>query len=173
MFPLVHPGVAYLCYAIVLHFAGRDVPDDRATIALVLGSILPDLIDLPLHAAFSLPSTRTVGHSLLVAVPVCVIVGLLVRQTSLPMTVAAGFAVGYTSHLLADAFWPLVLGIPDELGFLLWPLTPSPPYVGQKPLIFIGDVAITTLWIELPLLLVAVVLWWTHGRPGLPLLRAD
>lgn len=167
MFPLVHPGIAYLAYAVVRRLTGTDPPADLPTTALVVGALLPDLVDQPLYYAVDLPSTRTVGHSLLVAVPVCVAVVAAVRRSVLPNAVGIGFGVGYLSHSVADALWPLLLGLYEELGYLLWPVIHSPPYVGQKPLGTVGDVTVTTLWIELPILAVALVLWWRHGRPGL------
>lgn len=171
MFPPVHPGVAYLLYAGAVRLRGARTPGELATLALVVGSVLPDLVDQPLYYVFALPSTRTLAHSLLVAVPVCLVVIVAVRTVSLPDEVGYGFAVGYLSHVVADAFWPLVLGEYDELGFLLWPLTHSPPYVGQKPLAAVGDVTVTTLWLELPLLAVALIVWWLDGRPGLAPIR--
>lgn len=171
MFPLVHPGVAYLIYSGLVRATGGRHPGDVATLALVIGALLPDLVDQPLYHLLDLPTTRTLAHSLLVAIPLCLLVWLVVRRTRLPDPTAAGFAVGYISHLAADALWPLLLGKHGELGFLLWPLTPSPPYVGQKPLTTIGDVTVTTLWIELPLLAAALVLWYHHGTPGLRPLR--
>lgn len=166
MYPPVHPGVAYLLYALLLRAGGDRRPDDLAVLALVVGSVVPDLIDQPLYHAFALPSTRTLAHSLLVAVPVCLLVIWLVSRFSLPDSVGYGFAIGYLSHVAADAFWPLVLGKGDELGFLLWPVTHSPAYVGQKPLAEVGGATVTTLWVELPLLAIAIVVWWRDGAPG-------
>lgn len=166
MFPPVHLGVGYLAYATLLRIRESGTPGDAATLAVVAGAALPDLIDQPLYAVLDLPSTRTLGHSLLVAVPVCLVVLFAVRRSSLPDAVGEGFAVGYLSHPLADALWPLLLGMDDELGFLLWPIRPSPDYEGEKLLVVVGDVPVTTLWLELPVLAAAVALWWRHGTPG-------
>lgn len=168
MYPLVHPGVAYLCYVAILRIRGRHGPGDRAAVALVVGSILPDLIDQPLYRLADVPSTRTLGHSLLVAIPICFFVWVLIRRFDVPDRVAGAFAVGYGSHLAADAFWPVVLGLPLELGFLLWPITDSPPYVGQKPLGALAGRTVTTLWVELLILGTALLVWWRDGRPGWP-----
>lgn len=166
MFPPAHPGVAYLVYAAVLRLRDTDPPGDAATIALVVGALGPDLVDQPLYLVFDLPSTRTLAHSLLVAVPVSLAVLIAVRRSSLSNDVGEGFAVGYLSHPFADALWPLLLGKHDELGFLLWPILPSPDYEGEKFLVVVDDVPVTTLWPELTLLAGALAVWWRHGRPG-------
>lgn len=167
MFPPVHAGVAYLLYAALRRVVDAGPPGDRATLALVVGALLPDLIDQPLYHLLALPSTRTLAHSLLVAVPASLLVFLAVRRSSLPDSVGAAFAVGYLSHPAADALWPLVFGLYSELGFLLWPLTHSPPYVGRKPIATVDGVVITTLWIELPILAAALFVWYRDGTPGL------
>lgn len=168
MFPPVHPALAYLLYSGGRRALGRSAPGRAAAVAVVVGGALPDLIDQPLyHFLFDLPSTRTLGHSLLFVVPICLAVLVAARRSSLPDSVGPAFAVGALSHPAADALWPLLLGLYDELGFLLWPITHSPPYAGTKPLFAVGDATVTTLWFELPLLAGAAILWWRDGRPGL------
>lgn len=173
MFPPVHPGVAYLLYAGWRRLAADDLPGEGPTLALLVGAVLPDLIDQPLARLADVPSTRTLGHSLLFVVPVAVAVVFAVRRSSRTDALAGGFAVGALSHPLADALWPALLGIEAELGFLLWPLTHSPDYEGTKPLLELGSVTVTTLWVELPLLALAVLLWLRDGRPGLRALRRE
>ncbi|AUX08601.1 putative membrane-bound metal-dependent hydrolase (DUF457) [Halalkaliarchaeum desulfuricum] len=167
MLPVVHPGLAYLVYTGWTHLTSGRPPGGLATLALVGGALLPDLIDQPLYFLLPLPSTRTLAHSLLVAVPVTVVVVVAVRRSSLSNTVGNGFAIGYLSHPIADAFWPLLLGKHAELGFLLWPLTESPAYEGEKALFVVGDVTVTTWWPELGLLALATVVWWLDGKPGI------
>lgn len=168
MFPPVHPGVAYLLYSPLRRLVDGRAPTDRATLALVVGATLPDLIDQPLYHLAGFPTTRTVGHSLLLAVPLCLGLAAVGRRRGLPAAIWQAFAFGYAAHLAGDALWPLVLGLPDELGFLLWPVTYMPAYRGTKPLVAVGGTTVTTLWVELPLLAVAVALWWRDGRPGSP-----
>lgn len=119
MFPPAHPGVAYLLYSAFRRLGDGEAPTAPATLALVGGAVLPDLVDQPLYHLAGFPTTRTIGHSLLLAVPVCLAVTVLVRRSTLPRPVAAAFAFGYGAHLAGDALWPLVLGRRDELGFLL------------------------------------------------------
>lgn len=168
MFPAAHPGVAYLLYAVLLRASGRGTPTHVATGALVVGALLPDVVDQSLyHVTGAVPSTRTLAHSLLVVVPVCVVVIAAIRMSEVPDDAGYGFAVGYLSHPLADALWPFVSGEYAELGFLLWPITPSPPYTGRRVLVVIADIPVTTRSVELGVLGVALIVWWSHGRPGL------
>lgn len=167
MFPPVHPAVAYLLYSAARRRLDGTPPDASATAAVVAGAVIPDLVDQPLAALALVPTTRALGHSLLFVVPVCLVGVLVVRRRWGSNASATAFAVGALSHPLADALWPLVLGLLDELGFLLWPITPSPPYEGTKPLLDLGAATVTTLWVELVLLALALVVWWRDGRPGL------
>lgn len=169
VFPLAHPGAAYLLYAAGLRSIGAGRPSHSATLALVAGAVLPDLIDQPLYHAgvAGVPSTRTLGHSLLFVLPLAVVVLVAVRRSSRPDDVGSGFAVGLLSHPAVDATAPFLLGRFDEVGFLLWPLTHSPPYVGNKPLFAIGEVTVMTRWVDLLVLAAALALWWRDGRPGL------
>lgn len=171
MLPIAHPGVAYLLYAGIRRGLGREPPTGPAVIALVVGALLPDLIDQSLYYLFALPSPRTLAHSLLVAIPACLLVALAVRRGRVSSEVGVGFIVGYLSHPAADALWPFLYGAEDELGFLLWPYTTSPPYPSHRVLFEVGPIPILTTWIELGLLAAGIALWWRHGRPGLGLLR--
>lgn len=172
MFPIAHPGLAYLLYAGWRRTAGEGAPTGPATLALVGGALLPDLLDQPLYHLGVTPSGRTIGHSLLLLGPVAVAGALVVRRSARPDGVGAGFAVGLLSHPVADATFPLLLGRLDELGFLLWPTTYSPPYVGNKPLFDAGPLTVTTLWVDVLVLALGVVAWVRDGRPGFGTLRS-
>lgn len=166
MFQLVHPGVAYLLSVGYSRFVGREPPGRMAMLALLVGSVIPDLVDQPLYYLGVAPNTRTVAHSVLAGVVLSGLVALAVSRSATDDRVGTAFATGYLSHLLADAVWPLVLWIPGELRYLGWPLTRQPPYEGVKPLGTVGGVTVTTLWVELALLAAAIALWWRDGRPG-------
>lgn len=167
MLPPVHLGVAYLLYAGMARLFSRLELRDTAVLALLVGAILPDLIDQALYRLADVPSTRTLGHSLLFLVPLCVVVALVVHRTAYPATVWQAFVIGALSHPATDALYPLAFERYDELGFLLWPVTTSPPYEGIKTITTLGGVEVTTVWIEVPLLAAALVLWWHDGMPGL------
>lgn len=166
MHPLVHPGVAYLVYAAYVRLVHDRPPGDAATLALVLAAMVPDLVDQPLYHLGVAHTTRTVGHSVLVGLVLSGLVAGAVERSGVDDHVGRAFAAGYFLHLLADAVWPLVLWLPAELRYLGWPLVQQPPYEGIKFLVAVGDVAVTTLWVELVLLAVALVAWWRDGRPG-------
>ncbi|PSP75646.1 hydrolase [Halobacteriales archaeon QS_1_68_20] len=166
MLPPVHLAVAYLLYAALACWRTGDPPGGRATLAAIVGGALPDLIDQPLFYALGLSSTRTLGHSLLVAVPVSVLALVLARRGWVSTGVAVAFAMGYLAHPAADALWPLVYGAGEELGFLLWPLLHSPDYPSQRPLLSVAGTTVTTTWAEIPLLVTVLVVWWRDGAPG-------
>lgn len=166
MFPPVHAGVAYLCYSAYTRLREGRVPTGPAAAAAVVGGVLPDTIDLPLYFLGVAPTTRSVGHSAFVAALLVGLVAVAVRRTGVSDRIAVAFGTGYLSHLLADAVWKVVLWIPEELRYLGWPITRQPPYDGTKVLATAGEATVTTMWVELPLLAVALALWWVDGRPG-------
>lgn len=170
MQPVVHLAVGYLCYAGFTRWQQGDPPGETATLAAIVGAALPDLLDKPPWLFGVVDVGRTVGHSLLFAIPVVVAGWLLARSRDRrPLGVA--FAIGYASHLATDVPWHLIAGEFDELGFLLWPITPMPAYTGTKPLASAGGLEITTLWLEAVILAAGIALWWTDGRPGLEPIR--
>jgi inner membrane protein len=73
---------------------------------LVLGAILPDLIDTPIGFAFwpAFENVRLVAHSLLFAATVMVIVLLLTRRGR-PRKRWMPLAIGILLHLVFDAMW--------------------------------------------------------------------
>ena len=171
MLPPFHPGVAYLLYAPYTRLVHDETPTGVPTLALIVGSVLPDLVDMPLHYLAGAPSTRTVAHSAFTGVALSALVLLASYRLLGDSRPGEGFAVGYLSHLLADAVWPLVFWNPGELRYLGWPFTQQPPYEGVQPLVTVGEFTVTTVWVEAVLLAIAFVLWWRDGRPGLQYVR--
>ncbi len=171
MQPIVHLVVGYVCYSAYTHIDRGEPPVSTPAIIAVIGAALADLIDKPLHAAGIVPVGRTIGHSLLFVVPLVAIVWLVARRRDRDQ-LGLAFAIGYGSHLAADVPWHLLSGDFHELGFLLWPVTPMPPYSGVKPLGTIPGpgVEATTLWLEAVIFVGGIALWWVDGRPGLNLL---
>ena len=171
MQPIVHLAVGYCCYAGYIRWREGTgaVPGERATTVAVFGAILPDLLDKP-PWLLGLAGGRTIGHSLLFAVPLVIAGRSLARSRGCP-TLGTAFAIGVATHLAADVPWHVLAGDYDELGFLLWPITPMPPYSGTKPLATVGGVEVTTLWLEAVVLVAGAALWWADGRPGLGEIR--
>ncbi|MDJ0960985.1 MAG: metal-dependent hydrolase [Acidimicrobiia bacterium] len=92
---------------------------------LILGAVLPDLIDTPLGLALysGTQSVRLVGHSLLVAGGLMVAV-LLTTRRGRPRKRWMPLAIGVLLHLFLDAMWadPETLWWP----FLGWSFSAAP-----------------------------------------------
>ncbi|WP_049926040.1 metal-dependent hydrolase [Halopiger goleimassiliensis] len=172
MQPVVHLAVGYLCWAGYTRATRGGAPTEEATLAALAGAALPDLLDKPPWLAGVVDVGRTLGHSLLFAIPVVLGVWWLARARG-RTALGIAFAVGSLSHLATDVPWHVVSGDLEELGFLLWPVTPMPAYSGTKPLGTVAGLEITTLWLEAVILVAGVALWWADGRPGIePIRRA-
>jgi inner membrane protein len=117
---LWHLGVGA---ALVYVTLGRHRIDYRF---ILMGAVLPDVIDFPLSFIFSWPGKRGPAHTLLavVVVTLSVVVAFRgVRRLSL-----FGLGVGWLTHLVADGMWL----VPRTF---LWPAfgtrfgaTPGEPY---------------------------------------------
>lgn len=170
MLPPVHLAVGYICYAAYARWRWDRSPENAPAIAAVFGAALPDLLDKPLWLLGAVDVGRTVGHSLLFAVPVVVGGWILATRKGYP-AVGTAFAIGVLSHLAADVPWHLLSGDYDELGFLLWPVTPMPEYTGTKSLGAVAGVEVTTLWFEAVIAVLGLAWWWRDGTPGLEPVR--
>lgn len=176
MWPWEHAAIGYIGYSAFCRLRGKT-PSDGAALGVLFGSQLPDLIDKPLAWWFGvLPAGRSLGHSLLFAIPVCIVV-LLVADRYNRTDIGVAFTVGYALHLPADVISPMLFGGPPSTNFLFWPITPvaestswgiacelSPS--GLYDCIF-GPLGFVYLIAELILLGGAFVLWLLDGRPGL------
>ncbi len=165
MQPVVHLAVGYLCYAAYVRLRGRDQPGDVAVLVAVFAAVLPDLIDQPLAIAGVTDVGRTMGHSLLFAIPLVFLVWFVTHRREHP-TLGVAFAIGYASHIAADIPWHVIAGDYHELGFLLWPVTDMPSYSGVKYLGTVSGFEVTTLWLEAVIFVGGIALWWADGRPG-------
>jgi hypothetical protein len=130
MWPWGHAAVAYLAYRV-----GRDVDDGHAhgvpTIAAVVGSQVPDLVDKPLAWWVDvLPTGRTLAHS---GIAWLLVTGVLLAIVARRWRSAAfAFSLGYGTHLLTDALYPILNAEWGELAYLLWPILPSPEYPTEQ-----------------------------------------
>lgn len=170
MLPWGHAAVGYLCYSLAVHLHYRSSLTGPAVLALAIGTQLPDLIDKPLAWTFSLlPSGRSLGHSLLVALLFGVIAWQLAQRYDRQLETGA-FLLGYLMHILADITPAVIARDWEPLGTLLWPLIPAYQYPGemdQSILGFLFELRLT----ELPLIgsvltVLAVCTWVYDGRPG-------
>jgi hypothetical protein len=191
MLPHGHLAVGYLVYAACTRVASRGA-DRTDLLVLLVATQLPDLVDKPLSwglgGAFA--GGRTVGHSLVLAAPVVVLVGGLLTRRTGRRRPAVAFAVGYLTHPLGDAAPFLIQGSlagdVAEVAFLWWPVEISAAGVvsvlARTPLlgVVVGEkaawAAATLLGVpvlntvlrvvEVCLLLLAGAIWVRRGAPG-------
>ncbi|HKJ58176.1 MAG TPA: metal-dependent hydrolase [Halobacteriales archaeon] len=177
MWPWGHLAVGYLAAAT----GRREPPGDLAVLVLAVGTQFPDLIDKPLAWNLGvIPNGRSLAHSAIVATLVVVLVWRYAARRD-RADLAAAFAIGYYSHLGADALYPLLEGRFGELAFLGWPVLPPIEYTGSTSVVArfaelfrelaAGHVA-PTFGFELLLVLAAAALWASQDFPGLALLRS-
>ena len=123
MWPWEHLAVGYILYSGYSRLAYGHSPGGAAAVVAVVASQAPDLIDKPLAWGLSvLPGGRTLGHSLLFAVPLLLAIWVLARREDRP-ELASAAAIPYLSHVLTDALYPALLpGGSVTFEFLLWPL---------------------------------------------------
>ncbi|MEM4781915.1 MAG: metal-dependent hydrolase [Halalkalicoccus sp.] len=165
MLPPVHLVVGYLSYSLYSRWRYGRPPVARLAAVAVLASAVPDLLDRPLYWLSITPVGRTVGHSLLFALPLIALVWLVARRRGRPRSGVA-FAIGYLSHLASDVPWHLLSEEYHELGFLLWPVTHMPPYTGTTTLGAVAGIEVTTLWLEALVVGCGLALWVADGAPG-------
>ena len=129
MWPPGHLAVGYLSYAVLRRFGDGDPPNATATVALAVGTQLPDVVDKPLSWTFGLlPTGRSLAHSALTTMVVTAVVARYANANDRP-AVGAAFAVGYWSHLLGDLYAAVVAGESQTNWFFLWPIVPQEGYV--------------------------------------------
>lgn len=167
MWPLGHAAVGYLLYSFSTRarFDGR--PTTLPTVVLLVATQIPDLLDKPLAwYGGVLPTGRSLGHSLLVLVPLCATVYWLARRRR-RAELGIAFGLGAISHTLVDsvpALWS-----ETGAGYLLYPVVPVEPYKEGAPSIaelLAGSVGDPWFLLEFVLAAAALVAWHRDGRPG-------
>ena len=182
MWPWEHLAFAYVLVSGYHRLAWRARPNAAAAVAVAIGALLPDLVDKPLAWGFGvLPAGRSLGHSLLVVVPVLALVVAFGYRSREPRA-AVAFAVATLSHLAGDVLYPLVVEGELRLGFLLWPIVPAPAggsgsgdlfaqvaeRIGEYLSFLVTPRGALFLAADLAIVLVAVAVWYRDGMPGLP-----
>ncbi|WP_411964446.1 metal-dependent hydrolase [Haloferax sp. YSMS24] len=127
MFPLAHLAFGYLAAAAVQRIRNQPPPRRWILVAVLFGTQIPDLVDKPLVYVGVLSSGRSLGHSLLVALPLLVVV-LRVGHRLGYGEHAIAFTVGVLSHYVGDTYRSLLAGNFDSVRFLLWPVFPPLDY---------------------------------------------
>jgi hypothetical protein len=178
MWPWEHLALGYLAYSLWSRQVARRPPTPREAAVVALGTQFPDLVDKPLGWVFHLlPSGVSLAHSALVAIPTAL---SLFALATLDERARLGlpFAVGYLSHLPADAGFGLLLGGSSKTSFLLWPLVPQESVIGSTGVLqFVttlftsylthlgGPSGVGYLLFEVGLIGSALVVWQRDGRP--------
>jgi hypothetical protein len=180
MFPWGHLAVGYLTYTVLTKVWAGRAPASVPTVALAVGTQFPDLVDKPLGWWFGVYDGRAVGHSLPVAVAVCVGLVYLARRYD-RQDVAAAFSVGVFTHLAGDASDALVTGNLREASFLLWPVLAPPSYPKDSLVDHLGAWLVqgrilaqssptalleSRFGFQLAMFVLLVVIWAMDGFPG-------
>ena len=172
MWPWGHLAVAYLAYSALSRTRFDAPPRAGAVLVVAIASQSPDLIDKPLAWNLALlPSGRSLAHSLFFTGLVVLAAGTLARRYHRP-TLAVAFGVGYFSHLVADAVYPLWIGEFASLAYLVWPLLP----MHDSPTAGILWYILSQEWtpfatVQFALFVLACGVWILDGMPGLGLAR--
>lgn len=173
MWPWGHLAVGYLLYSALARWRFDRPPGEAAALAVLFGTQFPDLIDKPLAWTVGLiPSGRSLAHSLLTASVVCALVWMYARHRGYPLFGVA-FAVGYISHLFADALAPLAGGQYAYVAYLGWPVLAQPSYDTSAGFVgHLADITISPLLLfGVALIVLALSVWLRDGHPGLSVLR--
>lgn len=170
MWPWGHVGFGYLLYSIWCRRHGKR-PQSPEVFLVVLGTLLPDLVDKPLAWTLNvLDSGRSLGHSILIAL---LVIGILYHVVAprIGRSQVTAFAIGYLSHPIGDLpFTDLLAGNVEYASYLLWPLLPAPTYETEQTFIahFIQLSSVGTFDVlQVTLAISALSVWYFDGLPGL------
>jgi hypothetical protein len=173
MWPWEHAAMGYLLYSLGRRALGREPPSDGAAVALVFGSVLPDLVDKPLSWGLGwFPTGYALAHSVFVAVPLGLAAMLYARKQ-----LVVAVVVGYWTHLLGDVLNPIRTGDPVDAGRVLWPVVEREPYAVDRGLgrglLYVREFLVGIpgmspfdrfLFVAVPTL--TAVVWVLDGTPG-------
>jgi len=178
MWPWEHAAVGYVLYSLLSRVTAREPPGDLPTVAVLIGTQLPDLVDKPLSWGLGVFQTGyAAGHSVLLAVPVGIaIAALSIRARK--QAIGAGLVVGYWSHVVGDFLNPLRYGDGPSFDAVLWPVIVAPAYEQDlglgRGLLYFGDLfaslqsvdslSVLVAYFFVPL--VAATVWLVDGAPG-------
>ena len=181
MFPWGHAAVAYLLYSTYSRRRLDGPPSPRAALAVGLGAMFADLVDKPLGWGLGVLPSRSLGHSLLFAVPLVAAVYVAAYAYD-RVSLATAFSMAHLTHLVTDLRPRLLLGYPIRSGYLLWPLVSRPVFtyreqVFEPPAVVVLLVTPLThrptyMLLEAVLFVVALWRWDADGRPGLEYVRS-
>ena len=155
-----HLAAGYLVYSIVERVRGRGLTVGTV-VAVLVGSIGPDLIDKPLTWVGVLGYGRSFAHSLFTTTALLGVAFLLARRVD-RSDLSVAFAAGYLSHILVDMFGEVFGSLPYvDTAFLFWPVIVKQPIGLDSPPL---PVSKTTIF--LVILVGAVMRWVLDGMVG-------
>lgn len=179
MWPWEHAAVGYVLLSLVVHLGDRRAPRDDETLIVLAATQFPDLIDKPLSwGVGTFPTGYGIGHSVVVAIPVSIILLLAVKWTDQRPWLVGSFLLGYWSHLFTDVFPLTRTHESANVGRILWPLVRMPPYETdyglQRGFVYLGDLFTeiaamnlsTTFTVYALVPTIAVVFWLIDDTPG-------
>lgn len=173
MWPWGHAAVGYLLYTVLTRYRDDRPPGSYPVLWVLFGTQFPDLIDKPLvWYAGVLPTGRSLAHSLVVLVPLCLVLYVVLGRRDRAKE-AVAFAIGAFSHVIVDVLPSLVGGEYAYAAFLVWPLLPlvESPEPGSFVEHLLGIEPTLYFLFQIGLVAIAGMVWWRDGRPGLELLR--
>lgn len=175
MWPWEHVAIGYVAYSLLCRVRG-SVPTAGSVVALTAGSLVPDLVDKPLAWWLGvLPGGRSLAHSFLFALPICLLVVLIVRQFQ-RTELGIAFSVGYLIHLPADVLGTYLVRGELTASFLLWPLRPLPqesePAIDCSPALdqlhcVLGSFGLAHIVLQVVLLGSTFLMYRADGYPAL------
>lgn len=136
-----HLSAGYLAFSVLRRVSGNP-PTAEAVVAVLFGSLAPDLADKPLVALGVLDYGRSMFHSLFT---MGVVVGLaaVFARTRGRTALCRPFALGYGSHVAVDfadevigGYWGI------DTAFLFWPGVVDYPLPVSAPLLPVGKGAL-------------------------------
>ena len=146
MFPIFHIFVpVFICELCIRHKKLKNVPIYRFW--LIIGAILPDLIDKPLSILFpTIFSGRGVGHAPFVGLILCGLLYFLLKRRELAISLGIGISI----HILLDLpgqipwFWPFVEYpiLPADINSYLYTLLHNPLIITTETIGFLGGFVI-------------------------------
>ena len=181
MLPWGHFAVAYLLYSAYSRRRFGRPPQSGPTLAVIGGVFFADVVDKTLGWGLGLIPSRSLGHSLVVAVPLIAVVYAVASRYD-RVASATAFAIAHLTHLFTDIRPRLLLGYPIRNRYFFWPLVTERQYTFHERLFeppWIVELLVTPLTYRPVFLLLELVLfafalrrWDADGRPGLEYVRA-
>lgn len=186
MGPLGHLAIGYLLFSSYVHGRYRRVPSGIEVLFIVLGTLLPDLIDKPL-AWFGVGDGRQFAHSLFVALLFIGLVSIISIRWLGETDPVVAFGLSYLSHPLSDGLPSFIegdfAGDLAEVSYWVWPLDFPTAAVADSALntsithakavignnLWMSDmmeVKTLLIFLEITVVLLAAALWLIDGKPG-------